>query len=531
MLKSNSQLVQAATQLLQNNDPTAAIALLAKSKWDNPAHPQLIHLLNIGLLNSGQQDQAGLLIKTLRQTSGDSAAILDNLATKYLLDNQFNLALYFSCKALDLDPALASAWATKGTAEQELNLPDQSIVSLQKAITLSPNNANYLNNFGNIFRDKGQISKAEEHYNKALKIDSKNAYVISNLATCLLHRQQYQDAIVGFQKALAIHPNLAEAHYNLALCYLFLGEWEKGFTEYQWRIEYRTGHHYLIDHSRPGKHHPRPYELEFGCWYGKRITLVADQGMGDELFFLRFVPALVEKGCTVNYKCSPKLLPLLENHPALNAVSCTFEALPRADHIFSVGDAAFLANLTAVDRLPAAFRVTVSAAFASDITRYIDKTAHPSVGVTWRAGTDNSKHSLSKSVSLADLLLCFSSFKGNIVILQRNPHPSEIQQLHESCPDANIIDASMLNDDLQKMTYLLSKLAMYIGVSNTNFHLLAGIQAETQGHVLVPIPGEFRWSSQCSSSPWFTRFTTYFESTDSNWKKPLAAIGKAINNL
>ena len=40
---------------------------------------------------------------------------------------------------------------------------------------------------------------------------------------------------------------------------------------------------------------------------GRNILVVGDQGLGDELFFLRFVPYLRERGARLTYRADPRI--------------------------------------------------------------------------------------------------------------------------------------------------------------------------------------------------------------------------------
>jgi hypothetical protein len=74
---------------------------------------------------------------------------------------------------------------------------------------------------------------------------------------------------------------------------------------------------------------------------------------------------------------------------------------------------------------------------------------------------------------------------------------------------------SYLNDDLEAMLALLDLVDDYIGVSNTNMHLRAGLGKSAR--VLVPLPGEWRWLWQGNSTPWFPEFQIYRETIDEGW--------------
>ena len=57
------------------------------------------------------------------------------------------------------------------------------------------------------------------------------------------------------------------------------------------------------------------------------------------------------------------------------------------------------------------------------------------------------------------------------------------------------------------MAAVLSLIDEYVGVSNTNMHIRAGLGKTAR--VLVPFPPEFRWMHAGSQSPWFAGCQLY----------------------
>ena len=72
------------------------------------------------------------------------------------------------------------------------------------------------------------------------------------------------------------------------------------------------------------------------------------------------------------------------------------------------------------------------------------------------------------------------------------------------------------------MLALLGLLDEYVGVSNANMHLLAGLGGRAR--VLVPNPAEWRWMAAGTVSPWFPRFTVYRQASDRTWDQAKAQL-------
>jgi hypothetical protein len=87
---------------------------------------------------------------------------------------------------------------------------------------------------------------------------------------------------------------------------------------------------------------------------------------------------------------------------------------------------------------------------------------------------------------------------------------------------------SSANDDLAEMAALLSRVDDYVGVSNTNMHVRAGLAR--QARVLVPFPPEFRWMHEGSRVPWFPHCRVYRQTPRLDWRPALDALERDLSN-
>ena len=150
----------------------------------------------------------------------------------------------------------------------------------------------------------------------------------------------------------------------------------------------------------------------------------------------------------------------------------------------------------------------------------------PYIGVTWRAGIapddePGARWSLYKHIGLAQLAGILREVRGTIVVLQRRLRAGELQAFARDL-GREAHDLSALNDDLEGMLVLLALLDDYVGVSNTNMHLRAGLGKRAR--VLVPCPAHWRWMTSDGKSPWFPGFWLYRQRTDGSWDEAFAQL-------
>ena len=130
-------------------------------------------------------------------------------------EDVFNL----SKKALDLKSKSPITWHYMGGAYKNKKEYDKAIECSEKAIELDPKYAQPWNNMGIVYEDKKEYDKAIECYKKAIKIDPKSATVWNNLGILYDQKYDYDKAIRCYKKELEINPRAAATWNNLGVLY------------------------------------------------------------------------------------------------------------------------------------------------------------------------------------------------------------------------------------------------------------------------------------------------------------------------
>jgi hypothetical protein len=310
--------------------------------------------------------------------------------------------------------------------------------------------------------------------------------------------------------------------FFLAQLLLGQGQWREGWREYLWRSNVLAAR---VD-AGGGKRVPAPLPSRLD---GSRVLLRGEQGIGDVLFFLRFVHLLHERGARVTLSCERRLAAVIAAQVPLEAVrepAADDERTPQFDLRIWCGD---LPALLDSDAVPPAWRFSVSdAGVARARARLAALGAGPYLGITWRAGTDilrgrefgNERNLLMKELSPAELGNAVRGWPGTVLALQRGVRAEELAAFAQAARRP-VHDLSTVTEDLGELLAALSLLDEYACVSNTNVHLLAGIGRTAR--VLVPYPPEWRWMRE-GDSPWFPGFPVYREPQTRGWAEPLERL-------
>jgi hypothetical protein len=97
-----------------------------------------------------------------------------------------------------------------------------------------------------------------------------------------LWAQNGPEALAGLRAHVAAAPDDPDAHARLAVALLGCGEWAEAWPHYAWRWMRMPGAHHA-----PAEPLVRP---DPAAWHGRRVLLFTEQGHGDTLQFLRYVP-------------------------------------------------------------------------------------------------------------------------------------------------------------------------------------------------------------------------------------------------
>ena len=120
-------------------------------------------------------------------------------------------------RVVEISPNDAAAHCNLGNTLKDLYRLEEAVVSYNKAIAIKPDLAEAHSNLGNTLKKLGRLEEAMVRFKKAIVIKPSFAEAYYNLANTLKELGRLEDALTNFKKAIAIKPELAEAHYNLGI--------------------------------------------------------------------------------------------------------------------------------------------------------------------------------------------------------------------------------------------------------------------------------------------------------------------------
>ncbi len=419
-------------------------------------------------------------------------------------------------RALELEPDSPEALGNYASALCQCGDAHAALAHFKKALRIDPANADVHANHANALAALGRTDEAFTHYDQALALDARHADARSSKANILKALGRREEALALYDAALDIAPDHAAAHYGRSHVLLSLGRFADGWDDYRWRPSMRDANAAIRN------------ELLDDDLAGRNILVVGDQGLGDELFFLRFVPYLRGRGAKLTYRSDPRIARMIQRTKLFERVVEDDPAFGDFDRAVSIGDLPWLLSGEAARATPPAPAIPALAARVRDLTSRLQTAGPPPyVGLTWRAGTTGISGALSKAAPLAAISRALGEVEATVVSVQREPLDGELSDLAEAL-GRTPLDLSAFNVDLEDMLALMGLLDDYVAVSNTNVHLRAARGRTSR--VLVPLPGEFRWMADGPTSSWFEGTTVYRETVADGWTTAIEALRRDLND-
>ncbi|HSQ79564.1 MAG TPA: tetratricopeptide repeat protein [Casimicrobiaceae bacterium] len=488
------------------------------------AHRPDFHLAwnNLGLVHveSGRLDEAAQCFRRTLGLDKSNADAHSNLGAVLRMQGKIPEAENEFRTAIAANPALAEAWSGLGDVLQMRSLLAEAAACCRKALELRPDFPDAMNNLATIAKKQGDLDLAEAHCRDALRVRPNHLGALTNLGTIAARRADHGRAESMYRKALAIDPNRPASRYNLATTLLMLGNYQDGFELYESRFE-ALSRPYARSAGLDGKLRSRP-RWRGDSPPGNRLLVWSEQGLGDCIMMLRYLPELRARGAgSVAVLCDPSLGRIVASMSAVEQVvtdeeeaesidfdaHCPMMSLPRefGTRIETVPNA--VPYLAAPESMVAAWKARLT-------------DARPKVGLVW-AGSRTLEDDARRSIPLETFTPLLSINGVEFISLQKGDAGDEWGLLGRD--GGQWIEAC---SDLLDTAALIANLDLVISVDTAVAHLSGALGKPVW--LLNRFGSEWRWGVDCARTPWYPTMQIVHESGPGHWR---AAVQRAAAEL
>ena len=195
---------------------------------------------------------------------------------------------------LQADANRFDATCNLGDVLRRRGVLDEAEAFARAALALRPSDPDALNTLACVLLRTGALEEAEACCLKALAIRGDDAPTQVTLGNVLNARNRPRDAETSFRSALRSQPNSASARYNLSMLALMRGDYPEGLALYESRFDVMQGDFGIAPAIQQLLKDGRRWQGEpLG---GRRLLVWTEQGFGDSLMMLRYLPLLEERG-------------------------------------------------------------------------------------------------------------------------------------------------------------------------------------------------------------------------------------------
>lgn len=419
--------------------------------------------------------------------------------------------------ALALDPEHPYAMHYLGVATYQCGHADEALPMLERAATLVPHEPEFHNNLGIALAALDRNAEAVACYRRALVCRPDHAGALNNLGLVLHADNDLAGAIDAFRRALAHSPGFNEARWNLALALLHDGQFREGWNAYEARL--------AIPAFAPAHVPPTP-RWDGDDAAGRTILLVAEQGLGDAIQFVRFASALAERGAHVIVQAPRPLVALFRNVEGASEVVATDEEPPPHDAwlpllslpgVLGVDASQFAASLpylVADDRR--------QRAVAADLAPW---SGSLKVGIAW-AGNRRNTNDRRRSIPLSLLAASLFDLEGvRWISLQQGDDEDD----GGAAPGAAGLLRLAWRNDFDGIAALMNELDLIVTVDTSIAHLAGALARPV--FVLLPFASDWRWRTSRTDSDWYPTATLFRQPAPGAWQVVVAAVREAVRAL
>jgi hypothetical protein len=367
--------------------------------------------------------------------------------------------------------------------------------------------------------------EARERLTEVVNADPAHAAAFNNLGIVSQHALETGSAIDYYHQAIAIRHDFPDAHFNLGMALLQNGDFESGFAESEWR--WKT---------------PRftPFECPLPLWdgndiSGKTILVHTEQGMGDAMQFIRYLPLVAERCRHTIVVCPPDVMPLFQGVAGIGEIRGTgTQALDSFDvyvlllslpHVLKTRIDSVPANVPYLEapgeRDALSWRTGEGADSVAVFNEAVDEFR---VGFAW-AGSPTHNDDRNRSCALADFFDLLRTPTIAFYSLQKQVSAVDRAQLAA----LGVRDLSPHLKDFGDMAAAMDQLDLVTSVDTSVVHL-AGALAIPVWTLLSYCP-DWRWMLEREDSPWYPTMRLFRQQQAKEWSPFFSLVAGALEEL
>lgn len=462
-----------------------------------PAHAQASYNSGLILQAAGRLEEAMAAYRHAIALRPDYLDAYGNLGVALQASGRVEEAVTIFQQLLKAAPGFAMAAGNLGVALRSLGRKHEAEAAYRQAIAIDPSSDWSFANLAALLLDRGDNAAAVEACQSAITLRPESEVARFNLGTAFKAMSLLPEAIAALRGAIAIKPDFAEAHFTLGQTLLLSGAFEEGWVEYDWRWRLKEYGWLKAVHG----------DFVQPLWTGEPLTgrtifVYAEQGFGDAIQFVRYVPLLVDRGASVILAVHPPLRGLFAGMQGVQVISLDQPDLPHFDvHCPLLSLPRWFG--TSLDNIPA--QPCYLRPDPADASRWRARLPNEGlrVGLVW-AGNPTQTGDRFRSPRLDAMTPLFDTPGVSFVSLQMGAGRQDLSG-HPLPPD--VLDLGNEIGDFTDTAAIMAGLDLVISSCTAPLHLAGALGVPAWG--MIPFAPHFVWLMDRSDTPWYPSMRLY----------------------
>lgn len=504
------ELVRQGIAQMAANKISDALAAYDQAIAIDPHHPDAWGNRGVALRRLGRREQALASYWRAMETVQDKAVLWTNIANCLLDMSRRDEAQAALRNAMELKPGIPEHWRLLSSLLLQQNHQEAGETALRRAIALGREDAGTLVRLGSMMNQLGEYELSLEIVREAIEKAPLLADAHSSLGQTLISMGRLDEAEPALRRALELDSEHLDARLGLARKLLLDGALQTGWVEYEWR---RRKPESKIS-KLPGK------EWNGEPLAGKNLLIHAEQGFGDLIQFVRYVPILARQGARV----------VLAVPQVLRRLLSTVEGVAEVVTTLKEGHYDYHIPLLSIPRL-----VGVSLDNIPNKVPYLKAPDGPilpaplgtrmKIGIVW-AGSPKHANDRNRSLTLETLMPLAGIHGVTLYSLQTGPHSGDIAKESHG---ALVRDLSAHLRDFADSANIVRQLDLVICVDTSVAHLAGALGKPVW--VLTPYAPDWRWILGRDDNPWYPTMRLLRQTSPRRWDDVVARAAQALAAL
>jgi len=456
-----------------------------------------------------QEDESGLSAEMLETKFQQALTAIKN--------NDSGTAIYELRDLLVKMPDDPAVWFNLARAYDLAGQLFEAEQACRRALSASPDSPANLFALGDILLKQKSYPEAELYLHKAHNLKPESFEILLSLGNVLSSQNKIIEAIGICKKILTLRPECLEVVYNLATLQLRSGDYLAGFVNFEARLAIEK---FDID----PRHYPQP-RWDGSPLNGRSILIYGEQGVGDVIQFVRYIPLVAERGGKVVFELDPPLIPLLESFPGVDKIVPKSKTPPLTEVYIQLMSLPYILGTTietVPDRVPYIYPDTAKVIKWRQIlgNRPVFR-----IGLAWRGNPKNPRDK-ERSCGLDALAplggipnVKFFSLQVGEAALEAASAPTGM----------DLIDTSSLQTDFSETAALVANLDLVISVDTAVAHLAGAMWRPVW--LLLTKGTEWRWLDGRCDTPWYPTMRVFEREQEHGWEEVIGQIRDALERL